>query len=532
VFWPSRVSIRGKTAVVEFPTEQHQKSFLAHYPGSVDGGIGPTFNVRGVDLTIEAPPRQYSRAPPPSNTVTRRVRNSHGKSRASFVFFTTTTAGRSDWYCPLCGGTNFARRIKCFQCGETKPDDARTYDSSSEQNMAGRQQQLTGAAPEEAVPVGLFDSKEPTATLVLYQLSKFSGEAEVATAVRAYAPAKEVRLLRDGHGKARGVAFVTFFNVDAAAHTLATASKNLTIDGERVVLAYSNGVAILPPSSRAAASRPPPPKQQQRHHQRPSPDVIKRHSRSTLRRGGRPPSESSGEEDHYRPSTSTSANPKRREWPPPFDKDGASYTFDASSGYFYEPSSGFYYDPKLKVYYNAHTRAYYHHTPSTTPPFTKFENEQQRGQDHTPNDATATTTTTSQKEDDVKTKPAEIISSIKRDGPTKQDLAGPITFGLSARQQPQATAAQPAAKKIAPAFALSHVLAVGTDYAQLHRLKLDDLPVVRQCQRTGKWMCLISKRQFPTESQLQKHVAKSALYRDALEKAASGTQQGPKLTLN
>lgn len=76
-------------------------------------------------------------------------------------------------------------------------------------------------------------------------------------------------------------------------------------------------------------------------------------------------------------------------------------------------------------------------------------------------------------------------------------------------------------KRVAPAFAASHVIALGSDYDQLHRLVVDNKPVVRQCPKSGKWMCLVSRRQFNTEDQLKKHVAKSQLYKEALEKAAN-----------
>ena len=41
---------------------------------------------------------------------------------------------------------------------------------------------------------GRYDSKEPTCTLVLSNLSKYSGESEIANAMRAYAPIKDVTI--------------------------------------------------------------------------------------------------------------------------------------------------------------------------------------------------------------------------------------------------------------------------------------------------------------------------------------------------
>ena len=37
----------------------------------------------------------------------------------------------------------------------------------------------------------------------------------------------------------------------------------------------------------------------------------------------------------------------------------------------------------------------------------------------------------------------------------------------------------------------------------------------------GKLACLVSKRQFPDEDMLRKHIAKSKLYKEAFEKAAN-----------
>ena len=100
--------------------------------------------------------------------------------------------------------------------------------------------------------------------------------------------------------------------------------------------------------------------------------------------------------------------------------------------------------------------------------------------------------------------------------------AGPIAFGLKPAAAPAPRAVPPAdgPARTAPATALSHLLAVGLDYDQLARVRLDGKPVVYHTD-AGKIACLVSKRQFADEGQLRKHVAKSKLYREAFERAAN-----------
>lgn len=94
---------------------------------------------------------------------------------------------------------------------------------------------------------------------------------------------------------------------------------------------------------------------------------------------------------------------------------------------------------------------------------------------------------------------------------------GPIVFGLG-KQAVAGPDAPPT--KVAPAFKASHLIALGSDYEQLHRLAIDNKPVVKHCPKLGKWLCLISRRQFNSEDQLKRHVAKSQLYKTSLDKAA------------
>mmetsp|Transcript_17676 Transcript_17676/g.53914 ORF Transcript_17676/g.53914 Transcript_17676/m.53914 type:complete len:364 (+) Transcript_17676:628-1719(+) len=346
----------------------------------------------------------------------------------------------------------------------------------------------------EEVKVGSFDAQEPTPSLVLYGLSKFSGEAEVATALRSYAPVKDVRLLRDAHGKSRAVAFVTFYNVQAATHTLTVAAESLTIDDSQpVTLAYAKPNAVLNLVTEANRVRWQPPR--------------------------RRASSSPGEEDEAGPPPPLLPT-KRREWPPPFDEDGAAYTFDAASSYFYEPTSGFYYDPKAKLYYNAHSREYYRH--SAPEGFRKVLLDVERQLGGGGDDKKAPVLEEQPMAPEVSN---ERTAAITTTTSTTKPIAFPVTKTAANvnnnNTKPSSFLPTTTTTTPAPAFALSHVLAVGTDYDQLHRLRLADGPLVRQCAKTGKWLCLVSRRQFPSEAALRKHVARSQLYKDALERAAT-----------
>jgi len=554
--------------------------------------------------------------------------------------------------CDGCGTVNFARRTKCFQCAIERPPNARlAHGGSSVQHEAVRVRSTPnggaytrdaddGAAPPtdpEALR-GRFDADAPTASLVVYGLSKYSGEADLRGAFRAYAPVKDAKLLRDpASGQTVGVGFVTFFNVESATHAMATAAATkLEIDGADVALGYSRGPAaqqvaaslvaraerqtassshpIIPggiiPSSSSSSSgaaaaaayngggtghadrggRPP---AASALHAADAPPVRARHrvaaaaeeavaSIEAHRRRRRARSASSGEESDGRGRRSHHGAPhgaphgraaaaKKRDWPPSFEEDGAAWAFHDSSGYFYEPASGFYYDPKTKVYYNAHQREYYYHTPGTTPPFTRANaaaataatqqdsSSAAQGRPDAPKPppppppprtTTTTTTTTpsaaedaSQPGEPTKEGPGGLVPVIQL-GTTKITATSkpgplgaaskPLAFDLSkspttapakdAKDAAGAAAASSSAAGAAPpkppALALSHVLAVGTDYDQLHRLAVNDRPVTRHDAASGKWMCLVSRRQFNDEAHLKKHIAKSQLYKDALEQAA------------
>eukprot|EP00617_Octactis_speculum_P026462 CAMPEP_0185762410 /NCGR_PEP_ID=MMETSP1174-20130828/21377_1 /TAXON_ID=35687 /ORGANISM="Dictyocha speculum, Strain CCMP1381" /LENGTH=647 /DNA_ID=CAMNT_0028444075 /DNA_START=60 /DNA_END=2002 /DNA_ORIENTATION=+ len=63
----------------------------------------------------------------------------------------------------------------------------------------------------------------------------------------------------------------------------------------------------------------------------------------------------------------------------------------------------------------------------------------------------------------------------------------------------------------------SNLLSMGTTYACLERLRMDGKPLVKHSN--GKWVCLVSRRGFPNEEALEKHVHLSDLYKSEFQKA-------------
>mmetsp|Transcript_31733 Transcript_31733/g.43291 ORF Transcript_31733/g.43291 Transcript_31733/m.43291 type:complete len:582 (+) Transcript_31733:501-2246(+) len=61
------------------------------------------------------------------------------------------------------------------------------------------------------------------------------------------------------------------------------------------------------------------------------------------------------------------AKPKKSKWPPTFESSGSSYVFQARSGYFLEPTTNFYFCPKSKLYFDGHDGLYFKFKPTHTP---------------------------------------------------------------------------------------------------------------------------------------------------------------------
>jgi hypothetical protein len=65
------------------------------------------------------------------------------------------------------------------------------------------------------------------------------------------------------------------------------------------------------------------------------------------------------------------------------------------------------------------------------------------------------------------------------------------------------------------------LMSLGTNYGTCTQLLFSGKPMVMS--GGGKWACVVSRRQFPSEEQLRSHIQMSDLYKDALKGAiASG----------
>lgn len=64
------------------------------------------------------------------------------------------------------------------------------------------------------------------------------------------------------------------------------------------------------------------------------------------------------------PAVTQSRSAVNTAYPPVFETNGGSYSFQAASGYFWDPISQYYYDPKSKLYYNSKDGGYYRYDPA------------------------------------------------------------------------------------------------------------------------------------------------------------------------
>jgi len=134
---------------VDFGSPGDARAFMEAFPGS-SGGSGLHLALGGAELQLEYGRRRL----PPGQ-------------------------GHSDWQCDSCNAVNFARRARCYQCCCERPLRPRLVSTDTANAL------LT-PAPVRPEQEGRYDCSDPTATLVLYRLSKYSGEAEVTEVMRSY----------------------------------------------------------------------------------------------------------------------------------------------------------------------------------------------------------------------------------------------------------------------------------------------------------------------------------------------------------
>ncbi|KAK9696955.1 hypothetical protein RND81_08G006500 [Saponaria officinalis] len=250
-------------------------------------------------------------------------RSSHGGHR--------NTTMPSDWMCTICGCVNFARRMSCFQCNESRTNDAPAADLSSSHAPSGRKGFETG----------------PTHVLVVRGLDENADEEMLRYEFSKHAPIKDLRLVRDKFTHvSRGFAFIHFYSVEDATKALdATNGTALEKNGQILRVAYAK--SVLGPgagpsghsqsSSLAAAAIEAAAFSQQY-------DAV-----------GWAPKEYNADDKPVGSQEQGSEVAGQKEGSAP----QSGFVWDEASGYYYDAASGFYYDPNTGLYYDGNNGIWY-----------------------------------------------------------------------------------------------------------------------------------------------------------------------------
>ncbi|KAL8141804.1 hypothetical protein V2J09_014836 [Rumex salicifolius] len=239
----------------------------------------------------------------------------------------------SDWMCTICGCINFARRVSCFQCNESRPDDAPAADvASSSSAQLGRKGAEAG----------------PTHVLVVRGLDENADEEMLRYEFSKHAPIKDLRLVRDKFTHvSRGFAFVHFYSVEDATKALeATNGTTLEKNGQILRVAYAK--SILGPGSGSSG-----------HSQSSSLAAAAIEAASFAQQYdavGWAPKE-------YNPDEKLSTGGQEQGGKVTTQNEGSApqsgFVWDEASGYYYDATSAFYYDPNTGLYYDGNNGIWY-----------------------------------------------------------------------------------------------------------------------------------------------------------------------------
>lgn len=273
---------------------------------------------------------------------------------------------------------------------------------------------------------------------------------------------------------------------------------------------------------------------------------------------------------HHRDEKSRSRVVIPPKWPPSFEEDGAVWTFDPTSGYFVHRPTEMFYEPKSKWYSKrdeAGVFGYYYHAPGYDPPFILMPAASTTA---TTAATTATTTTgapvvtataSSQPITEASNSNASAtpqgVSSLEADKVTKEQKpkshknkveVGTLRIAMKKsafdinkwnerqNEDDNETNSDKASHSIQSSSSVvskpakedenSLLMKLGLDYSTLGCLRV--LPKEGEgqggplCEGSGdRWACLISRRCFPSEELLAKHIRLSKLYREELTKAVN-----------
>ncbi|XP_074276707.1 SUPPRESSOR OF ABI3-5 isoform X2 [Silene latifolia] len=236
----------------------------------------------------------------------------------------------SDWMCTICGCVNFARRVSCFQCNESRTDDSPPADlSSSSHAPSGRKGSEAG----------------PTHVLVVRGLDENADEEMLRYEFSKHAPIKDLRLVRDKFTHvSRGFAFVHFYSVEDATKALdATNGTPLERNGQILRVAYAKsilgpGTGLSGQSSSLAAAAIEAAAFSQQY------DAV-----------GWAPKEYNADDKSNGNQEQGSEVASQKEGSAP----QSGFVWDEASGYYYDAASGFYYDSNTGLYYDGNNGIWY-----------------------------------------------------------------------------------------------------------------------------------------------------------------------------
>lgn len=241
------------------------------------------------------------------------------------------------------------------------------------------------------------------------------------------------------------------------------------------------------------------------------------------------------------PRSSRSRRESRKPlYPPPFQDSEADYIFHPSSGYFFEEISGYYYDPKSKIYYSTDQKKYYTYTQDRQ----RFqEMDDADGMKQMPmtvnsvpqTDAGLDVVAQALKADRkplptgtqkisicIKQQPTKGSKKMKRnDVPTTHQTHVVDTKqskSVKERESDMEKWAQRVKEQQEPSS--ENLMDAQKRKETIHHL-LEQNTIIRT--KSGKAVCLICRRKFLTDEDLQKHQELSKLHMFHVSKLKSGT---------
>ncbi|KAJ6842776.1 SUPPRESSOR OF ABI3-5 isoform X1 [Iris pallida] len=300
-------------AFIDFPTVEAARNMM--------DGVGEAgLVIDGRKLFFEYSSKPTGGTGAPSAGQENTFRSGHGFSRF---------AAPSDWMCTICGCVNFARRTSCFQCNESRTDDAPPADVATSSSTT-----LGKKGPEAG----------PTHVLVVRGLEENADEEMLRYEFAKHAPIKDIRLVRDKFTHvSRGFAFVHFHSVEDATKALeATNGMTLERNGQMIRVAYAKsvhgpGTGGPQSSSLAAAAIEAATFAQQYDAAGWAPKDYNPDDKQSI--GGIEQGNTEAQIGGSAPQS--------------------GFVWDEKSGYYYDAASGFYYDGNSGLYYDGNSGTWY-----------------------------------------------------------------------------------------------------------------------------------------------------------------------------